>query len=223
MDVTRPRATKASQITWDVAAALVASLENGGVNEISVAGLSGALADNQPFDESRIENGGAQEINLAGLAGIGPNDLPNSNNQYLISDAVKHSHDAQVETSASALEKLKTMEITDLFTTPKTLRIHWEYRCTGAGVVYCKIYKNGVAHGAEESNNTTDWEVEDQDLSFANGNDIQIYGYTFEGATTGQIKNFQVRGEDLPLTYHEIVDDNIIGLADPFTATNTTP
>ena len=74
MDVTRPRATKASQITWDLAATLIASLENGGVNEISVAGLSGALVDTQPFDESLIENGGAQEISVAGLSGIIPDN-----------------------------------------------------------------------------------------------------------------------------------------------------
>jgi len=82
MRISRPRATKASQITWDVAAALVASLENGGINEISVAGLSGALADNQPFDESRIENGGAQEISVAGLSGLIPDNANITSGTY---------------------------------------------------------------------------------------------------------------------------------------------
>lgn len=72
MRVTRPRATKASQITWDVAATLVASLENGGVNEISVADLSGALADTQipSAHKTTHQNGGADELSVAGLSGL---------------------------------------------------------------------------------------------------------------------------------------------------------
>ena len=90
MDVTRPRATKASQITWDLAATLIASLENGGVNEISVAGLSGALADTQiPSAHKTIhQNGGSDEINVGGLSGIlGENAVVTSGN-YTGDDAV---------------------------------------------------------------------------------------------------------------------------------------
>jgi len=45
--------------------------ENGGADEISVAGLSGELADNQPpkAHKASHENGGADEISVAGLSG----------------------------------------------------------------------------------------------------------------------------------------------------------
>lgn len=45
--------------------------QNGGADEVSVAGLSGELADNQPpkAHQATHQNGGADEINLAGLDG----------------------------------------------------------------------------------------------------------------------------------------------------------
>jgi len=55
-------------------AALVhaATHENGGADEISVAGLSGELADDQPpkAHKASHENGGADELSVAGLSGL---------------------------------------------------------------------------------------------------------------------------------------------------------
>ena len=84
MDVTRPRATKASQITWDLAATLIASLENGGVNEISVAGLSGVLADPHApaAHKTTHQDGGGDEISVAGLIGVIPDNAEMNSGNY---------------------------------------------------------------------------------------------------------------------------------------------
>ena len=85
MDVTRPRATKASQITWDLAATLIASLENGGVNEISVAGLSGVLADPHipAAHKTTHQDGGSDEISVAGLIGVIPDNAEMTSGNYV--------------------------------------------------------------------------------------------------------------------------------------------
>jgi len=59
---------------WEVpvASAHAASHEDGGGDEISVGGLSGELADNQPpkAHKASHENGGADEISVADLSGL---------------------------------------------------------------------------------------------------------------------------------------------------------
>lgn len=61
-----------SEIAVDANAALKTSIQNGGVNEISVAGLSGTLGDAQtPINHaSGHQNTGADEISVAGLSGL---------------------------------------------------------------------------------------------------------------------------------------------------------
>ena len=69
---------------WDTItgiAAHAATHENGGADEISVAGLSGELADDQPpkAHAADHENGGGDEISVAGLSGELADDQPPKN------------------------------------------------------------------------------------------------------------------------------------------------
>jgi hypothetical protein len=81
-DVNAPAPADNDALTWDAASAKwipeaaspgphAASHENGGADEISVAGLSGLLADAQTpaAHNASHENGGADEISVAGLSG----------------------------------------------------------------------------------------------------------------------------------------------------------
>ena len=223
MDVTRPRATKASQITWDLAATLIASLENGGVNEISVAGLGGVLADTQiPSAHKTIhQDGGSDEIGLAGLSGIGLADLPQITTKYEASEDLLHAHDAEASTSSGTYAKLKTITITDLFLTPSTIRIKWQDKSPdGAGQGHLKVYKNGAAYGSKQDTGSVNWLLSStENLSFAKNDLIQVYAFADAGSV--YIKELRIYGKPVDVTYHEARDENRLGLAIPFTGTNS--
>ena len=85
-------------------AAHKASHENGGSDEISVAGLSGELADAQPAKAHKTthENGGADEISVAGLSGeLADAQTPKAHNQAAstidVTDSADYFSAAQVE------------------------------------------------------------------------------------------------------------------------------
>ena len=85
-------------------AAHKASHENGGSDEISVAGLSGELADAQPAKAHKTthENGGADEISVAGLSGeLADAQTPKAHNQAAstidVTDAADYFSGTQVE------------------------------------------------------------------------------------------------------------------------------
>jgi len=75
-----------------LAADHAASHKNGGGDEVSVAGLSGELADNQPpkTHKASHENAGGDEINVAGLSGLLADD--------------QHVLDAEVLTAAKTVK-----------------------------------------------------------------------------------------------------------------------
>ena len=61
----------------------------------------------------------------------------------------------------------------------------------GGHVSYGKIYKNGVAHGTEQSDNTTTYATKSEDLVFEAGDAIQLYTYE-TGTGTTYIRNFRI-------------------------------
>lgn len=246
MDVTRPRATKLSQITIDANLDLGTHLLKfvdllikqlsadslvvrniGDTADKNIQGLY-VIGSNRVQTDIVSELTGAHGVEVDGvdlkdnfiaLAG-----LPNAHDQYLISEDIKHSHDAQVQTTSDTYVKLKTITITQLYTTPNTIRVRMDINNSETGITYVKVYKNGAAFSTEENNNTESWETESWDLSFAEGDTIEAWAH--KSATypsTSYLKNFRVHGEDLPLTYHQIADEGMVGVADPFIAANATP
>lgn len=111
----------------------------------------------------------------------------------VVSDNLRHSHDAVVETTTGTYEKLKT------FTFEKgikgTLRIKFDSKKeSGPGSVFGKIYKNREPIGTErEISNFGDYNpwTEDIDVGTLNPNDtIEIWGY--EDDAEGKIRYFRI-------------------------------
>ena len=117
--------------------------------------------------------------------------------QYAISSVVLHGHDAEGSSTSTTYVKVKTITISVLAPTPIVIRTYFEMR-RGAGVdyVYGRIYKNGVAVGTEQSTNSTAFPSSTEDLSFAEGDTLELW--VNRGAATDAVhyRNFRVLGEE---------------------------
>ena len=74
-----------------------------------------------------------------------------------------------------------------------TMRIKFDLkRQNGIGYAYGRIYKNGVALGTQQSNDGTSYIVKSEDLSFSNGDLIQLYIYGSSAETQSRARNLRV-------------------------------
>jgi len=73
-----------------------------------------------------------------------------------------------------------------------TYRCQWEYTSNGSDTTFTRIYKNGAGVGAVKSKTTNAYSTETDDLTFAAGDLIDIYGHS--AGTLCYIKNFKIMG-----------------------------
>jgi len=110
---------------------------------------------------------------------------------YQISDDLLHSNDPEVTETGQAYVKKK--EIICPF--DATYRITFDVHRSGAGCqVFAKIYKNGVAHGAEQTSTSDTYETKTEDLAFVEGDTIELWMYINNISFTAYAENFRIKG-----------------------------
>ena len=142
--------------------------------------------------------------------------------KYIISDNVLQSNDNSFTSTATSYTKLRTIAINALHPTPSTLRIYFELSAfVTPGNVYGKIYKNGIAFGTERTTSSTSCVYFSEDLSFAEGDTIELWGYKTNPAAAVLVEDFRVLGDDDNLTLAEAINGSDAGVADAWDATNS--
>jgi len=76
---------------------------------------------------------------------------------------------------ASDMTPMKLKEAT--MSVSGTFRIYFELKSGSTVTVNGQIYKNGSPHGTQRSNNTTDWVGFEEDLEFAAGDTLELWGW----------------------------------------------
>ena len=151
-------------------------------------------------------------------------ELPGILEKYVISDDLLHSHDAEASTASASYVKLKTITLTGLYPTPSTLRIKFDMKgetVPGFEKVWGRIYKNGAGFGTEQESSSTTYATFSEDLSFAEGDTLEIWGReACIGADICYIENFRVYGTDKLSLANAIINTDI-GIADAWNVSNS--
>ena len=201
------RAIKMAVYPWE------GSIEDGKVS----AQLRGDLDISGDLTVSGNSPGSIHDALVTGLHGL--------LNKYELSDDVLHSHDAVVDTSNGTYTILKSITINTLHNTPETIRISfsmWSGSATAGKEAYGKIYKNGAPVGTERINGTTSLVTYTEDLSFANGDVIELYAYNAEDfLMETYVSNFRVKGVAHANTLQDALTDTHVGVTTPFEGTNS--
>jgi len=91
---------------------------------------------------------------------------------YAVSDTLIHANDTEAMDNIDVYEKVKEI----LCPITGTIRLKFDIRCdAGASSARGKIYKNRIAHGAEQTNATTGYITYSEDLAFVQGDTIELW------------------------------------------------
>lgn len=179
----------------------------GATYKMSLGPTAKTITDLQAEIDSDISTHAALDTGVHGLL-----------NKYVISDDLLHSHDAEYHASNEGLNAKKIITINTLNRTPSTTRIKFDYKCNNiAG--WGKIYKNGGAVGTERNDNSNSYVTFSEDLSFADGDTIELWVYS--SFMNVYVKNFRVYGVSTPITLAQAITDSDVGKATPFAGTNS--
>lgn len=109
----------------------------------------------------------------------------------MASDALLQSSDAEVNSSSATYVKLKEFVALPSSLHEGTIRI--KYDASGIGTIYCRVYRNGIAVGAEQSiSSGGSYNTYSEDTSgWGAGDLIQLYAKT---TTSVYVKNFRAYG-----------------------------
>lgn len=165
-----------------------------GTDEISVAALSGELADRQKSKAGTSALGWTDEKLLKG-AGVGVAldeiDVPTGIGRFVsASETLMASANTFRSTISATYVKLKEIK-TNL---TGVHRVKFDLCSNGSYLAYGRIYKNGVAFGTEQSHNASEtFATFTEDLTFGGGDLIQLY-VKVAGGIEGWIQNFRIYG-----------------------------
>jgi len=118
------------------------------------------------------------------------------------SDNLRKSDDAEVNITGGSYYKIKTITFdpSGVLNSAK-LRIKFDIHAGSGGGAYGKIYKNGVAFGAEHSTSSTAYVTFSDDLSpWAVGDTIELWGYWVTSAAA-YVRNFRVYADIVEMSY----------------------
>ena len=91
--------------------------------------------------------------------------------------------------------KIKELSVTEA----GTYRISFDIKNGATGVVYGRIYKNGVAFGTEQTTDSSTYTTKSEDLAFVEGDTIELWVYKLADppATSVVVRNFKVSIESI--------------------------
>lgn len=110
-----------------------------------------------------------------------------------VSDNLRNSHDAEVDTSTTgaAYAKIKTMTFTNGI--KGNLRVKFDLKDNASYVGYGRVYKNGVALGAIKTG-TDNYVTESEDIdvgTIAAGETLELWGKAEHASAHVFVKNFR--------------------------------
>lgn len=147
--------------------------------------------------------------------------------EYLISNNVIHSHDAEQgnPTTAYNWQKVKTITIDTLHVSPTSIRTRFSHRNADASYpAKARIYKNGGAFGTERTSAAGDytWYTYTEDLAFAEGDTLELWVLPgTDIVNISIVKEFRVLGTARDKTLQDALTDQHIGEITPLAGTNT--
>ncbi len=102
--------------------------------------------------------------------------------------------DTERNTTGTGYTKVKEIEVN----AGGTYRITFDLQALASGMAYGRVYKNGVAHGTEQSATVgAGYLNKSEDLVFEKGDLIQLY-YRASGGGSAWVRNFKVKGTTVP-------------------------
>lgn len=143
-------------------------------------------------------------------------------NKYVIGDGGPvHSHDAEITGIDGAIALQKTITINVLVPQTVTLRIKFDLKDSGAFNATGRIYKNGAPFGTLRTNNTASYVTYSEDLSFSDGDTIELWAGEADTGTAS-VRNFRVYGTETTAvtTVDEAINNGDVD-TDPFQGTNS--
>ena len=117
-------------------------------------------------------------------------DTKAPNTSIKASDDIPYT-EANTERSTALTSYYKVKEI--LINKAGTYNTTFQLKCnTSTGNSYGRIYKDGVGFGTERSTSNTSYQTYTEELTFSQGDLIQLYIYHDNGGTSAVIQNFQL-------------------------------
>ena len=105
------------------------------------------------------------------------------------SDDLLHSADTEKSHNDISYQKQKEIQVGR----SGIYRVKFDLKTITAGLGYGKIYKNGAQFGTERSQGTA-WATYSEDLSFSEGDLIQLYSKHSSGSYAVYVRNFRLYG-----------------------------
>ncbi len=105
--------------------------------------------------------------------------------KYNISNDVLYSNDG-ISTigSTPSYIKIATINLNLLNPSPTSIRVYFELESyIGAVTAYGRIYKNGIPIGTETYDTSSEWAIYTEDLSFSQGDTVELWGRTSIGGS----------------------------------------
>ncbi len=140
------------------------------------------------------------DANAVILTDLHDTDIPEMRNTIIqstgtieafASEDLLHSNDAEYRSNPAAYIKIK--EITCPIS--GTYRFKFDIQSPGANpTVYGRIYKDGIAHGTEQTHGSASWSTKTEDLAFTAGDLIQLYVKQVAGGNDVMARNFRIYG-----------------------------
>lgn len=112
---------------------------------------------------------------------------------YTLSDNLLHSNDDLAPVTNAVYEKAKEI----MCPITETIRVEFKLQTMGTigQIAKGKIYKNGIAHGAEKATTTTTWETFSEDLAFTIGDTIELWIHGWGGPIDCEAKELRIYGD----------------------------
>lgn len=125
--------------------------------------------------------------------GIGGNVMPK-----IVSDNLRNSHDAEVDTPSTGATYVKVKTMTFTYGVKGTLRIKYDLKDNVGYIGYGRVYKNGVALGAEKTG-TDNYVTESEDIAvgtIAAGETLELWVKAEHASCHTFIRNFRCYYDD---------------------------
>lgn len=148
--------------------------------------------DMGPFDIASVKNIVCE--NNIDCSSLGPIGTLYPIHNYELGDDILIAHDAEATVNLSTYTLAKTIDLAFLNSSPQVLRLEWkDYDDTTIKWGWTRIYKNGVAY-SDEFNVVETLETHTVDLSFAQGDSIELWAYSEELPNIIYMSDFRVLG-----------------------------
>lgn len=174
-----------------------------------------------------LHKGSAKRNVADGVAGLDSGGLLDTTKldvfqkKYTISSVSIQHHDTEVDSYETVYTKKKTITIDILHPSPSIIKTYFELRSPDSVNVYGRIYKNGIAFGTERIMSNVAWTSYYEDLSFVEGDTLEVYIKTSNAVNPVEMGDLRIKGTIIDVDFQISLEDQHVGLNVPFQARNS--